>query len=94
MELTNVPLFGMTNQIPAFSLTNIPVYVNSQFVYSSAAQRVLQLAANIYDASSPILIIRPFSARCSERMRFGNIFVTGYTNLNSGYHSKHRFQSG
>jgi len=50
--LTNVPVFGMTNQIPAFGITNIPVLINGQFVYSSAIQRVLQLAANIYDATT------------------------------------------
>ncbi|HEY5043087.1 MAG TPA: hypothetical protein VIK53_13915, partial [Verrucomicrobiae bacterium] len=41
-----------TNQVPAFGITNIPVYVNGQFVYSPAVNRVLQLAANIYDAST------------------------------------------
>jgi hypothetical protein len=38
---------GVTN---AFGVANIPVLVNGQFVYSPAVQRVLQLAANIYDA--------------------------------------------
>jgi hypothetical protein len=83
MGLTNVPLFGMTNQIPAFSLTNIPAYVNGQYVYSSAAQRVLQLAANIYDASTNSYypsVFRPLFRKDA----FGNIFVIGYTNLNSG----------
>ncbi len=50
LGLVNLPFFGMTNQIPAFGVTNIPVYVNGQYVYSSAMQRVLQLAANIYDS--------------------------------------------
>jgi hypothetical protein len=49
--LTNYPLFGMTNQIPAFGITNIPVSINGQFVYSPAVNRIVQLAANIYDAS-------------------------------------------
>jgi hypothetical protein len=50
-NLINAPFFGMTNQVPAFGLANIPVLVNGQFVYSSAVNRVLQLAANIYDAA-------------------------------------------
>ena len=36
----------------AFGLTNIPVYVEGRFVYSPAVNRLLQLAANIYDAST------------------------------------------
>ena len=50
--LTNVPYFGLTNQVPAFGITNIPVLANGQFVYTPAVQRVLQLAANIYDATT------------------------------------------
>jgi hypothetical protein len=42
--------FG-TNATP-FGVTNIPVYVNGRFVYSPAVQRVLQLAANMYDATT------------------------------------------
>jgi hypothetical protein len=81
--LTNIPLFGMTNQIPAFSLTNIPAYVNSRYVYSSAVQRTLQLAANIYDASTNSFypsVFRPLFRKDA----LGNIFVIGYTSLNSG----------
>ena len=44
-------VFGLTNdRVPAFGITNIPVLVDGQYVYSPAVQRVLQLAANIYDA--------------------------------------------
>jgi hypothetical protein len=50
LGLTNIPLFGMTNQVPAFGITNIPVFVNGQFVYSPAVNRLLQLTANIYDS--------------------------------------------
>lgn len=50
--LTNYPFWGMTNEIPAFGITNVPVYVNGAFVYTPAANRLLQLAANIYDAST------------------------------------------
>ncbi len=50
--ITNIQYFGQTNQIPSFGITNIPVYINGQFVYSPAVNRILQLAANIYDATT------------------------------------------
>ncbi|MEJ0091427.1 MAG: hypothetical protein WDM80_16990 [Limisphaerales bacterium] len=49
--LTNAFL-GVTNAIPSFGIGNIPVLMNSNFVYTSAIQRILQLAANMYDAST------------------------------------------
>jgi hypothetical protein len=49
--LTNYPVFGMTNLL-GFGITNIPVYINGKFVYTPAVNRLLQLAANIYDAST------------------------------------------
>ncbi len=55
--ITNVQYFGQLNQIPAFSITNIPVYVNSNFVYTPAVNRLLQLAANLYDASRPMVTL-------------------------------------
>jgi hypothetical protein len=50
--VTNVSASGMTNQIPSFGVTNIPVLIATNFVYSPAVNRVLQLAANIYDATT------------------------------------------
>ncbi len=44
-----VTTFSVTN---AFSITNIPVLVSNRFVYTPSVQRVLQLAANIYDATT------------------------------------------
>jgi hypothetical protein len=38
---------GITN---AFGVTNIPVLVNGRFVYTPTVNRLLQLAANIYDS--------------------------------------------
>ncbi len=35
-----------------FGVTGIPVYVNGQMAYASAVQRVLQVAANIWDAKT------------------------------------------
>jgi hypothetical protein len=87
MGLTNLPVFGMTNQIPSFGVTNIPVYVNGQFVYASSVQRVLQLAANIYDASTNSFFPSVFRPIFWLTNQFGitNIYVNGYTNLNSGF---------
>ena len=50
--LTNVPYYGMTNQVPGFGIGNIPVYLNGRMIYSTAINRVMQVAANIYDAST------------------------------------------
>ena len=50
--VTNVSGFRMTNQIPSFGITNIPVLMNGQFAYTPAVQRVLQMVANIYDATT------------------------------------------
>ncbi len=37
---------------PAFGIDHIPVLVSNQFVYSPAVNRLLQLAANMYDATT------------------------------------------
>ncbi len=53
--VTNVQYAGQTgliNQIPSFGITNIPVLANGQFTYTPAVQRILQLAANMYDATT------------------------------------------
>jgi len=87
LGLTNVPLFGMTNQLPAFGVTGIPVMVgvSNQFVYTPAVQRVLQLAANIYDASTNSYfpsVFRPLFSR--DQNGYGtNLFISGYTNVPS-----------
>ncbi|HEY5232222.1 MAG TPA: hypothetical protein VIK35_01635 [Verrucomicrobiae bacterium] len=72
----------------AFGVGNIPVYVNGQFVYSPAINRILQLAANIYDATesnrkngSPDYpdVFRPLFGKDLA----GDVFIAGYTNLNN-----------
>ena len=74
----------MTNQIPAFGITNIPVCVNGQFAYSPAVNRLLQLAANIYDATTTNYyphVFRPLFSRdrIARYSRMGtNLFVSGY----------------
>jgi hypothetical protein len=82
LGLTNIPFFGITNQVPAFGITNIPVWANGQLVYTPAVNRLLQLAANIYDATTNSFypsIFRPIF----EHDNFGNVFITGYTTLSS-----------
>src|SRR5262249_4477981 len=49
IEYTSTFGFDQTNE---FGLTNMPVYVRGRFVYSPAVNRLLQLAANLYDAST------------------------------------------
>ena len=84
--LTNIPYYGMTNQVPGFGLTNIPVYLNGQFIYSPAINRILQLAANIYDASTNATYPQPafFPSVYRPLLRFTatayetNVFIYGY----------------
>ncbi len=81
--LTNssfTPFLGWTNIVPAFGITNIPVYVNGQFVYSSAVNRVLQMAANLYDASTTNFfpsVFRPVF----QMDQFTNLFIVGYSEV-------------
>jgi hypothetical protein len=65
-----------------FGVTNIPVCVNGQFVYTPAVNRVLQVSANLYEASTNSFypdVFRPIF----EHDAAGNVFVVGYTNLSS-----------
>jgi hypothetical protein len=65
-----------------FGVTNIPVYSNGVFVYTPSVQRLLQLTANIYEASTTNFyptVFRPIF----EQDNLGNIFIIGYTNLSS-----------
>jgi hypothetical protein len=63
-------------------MTNIPVYINGQFVYTPAVNRLLQLTANLYDSSTTNFyptVFRPLFGRDS----FNNIYIIGYTNIAS-----------
>jgi hypothetical protein len=96
---TNIDGFRATNssainQIPAFGITNIPVYLNGRFVYSPAVNRLLQLAANFYDSSTNNMnfslglsnypsIFRPVFWVTNEinplsGLRFANVYIKGY----------------
>ncbi len=66
----------------SFGVTNIPVYSNGVSVYTPSVQRLLQLSANIYEASTTNFyptVFRPVFQNDS----FGNVFIIGYTNLSS-----------
>ncbi len=72
---TNNPLFTATfNVAGPFGVTDIPVWVSNRYVYTPAVQRVLQLAANLYDATSTNYypsVFRPVF----ERETNGNVFI-------------------
>jgi hypothetical protein len=80
---------------PAFGIRNIPVLVSNQFVYSSAVNRLLQLAANMYDATTnnyPAMannypsVFRPLFSRDASAFGVGrgtNVFISGFTNVTS-----------
>jgi len=92
LGLTNIPYYGITNSIPNFGITIspgvtnlIPVLVGNQFVYTPAVQRVLQLAANIYDATTQNYypsVFRPLFSRNANNLGVAgmgtNLFVIGY----------------
>ena len=70
---TNTFGASVTNGI---ALTNIPVLINGRMVYSPAVNRLLQLAANLYDAStnSPYpSVFRPIFNQTN-----GNVYIGGY----------------
>ena len=73
--------FGTSTTQP-FGVGNIPVYVNGQFVYTPAVQRLLQVTANLYDATTTNFyptVFRPLFNTDGA----GDVYITGYTNLNS-----------
>ena len=83
---------GLTNQIPSFGITNIPVLANGQFVYTPAVQRVLQLAANIYDATTNRSafygkdypsVFRPIFYKTISFSGVTNVTIVGYQDVAS-----------
>ena len=81
------PSLNPTNMPLPFGITNIPVYVNGQFVYTPAVQRVLQLAANIYDATTNTAVavgadfpsvFRPIFLVTNDTAGYTNIYISGY----------------
>ncbi len=65
---------------PAFGIGHIPVLVSNQFVYSSAVNRLLQLAANIYDATTTTnypSVFRPTFLVINEN-GYNDVYINGY----------------
>ncbi len=76
--------FGVTTVHP-FGVTNIPVYINGQFVYTPAVNRLLQLTANLYDATtnSPYpSVFRPMFSVVKTN-GFQNIYIDGYREVSA-----------
>ena len=80
--------FSATNfaSYPAFGIGNIPVLVSNRFVYSSAVNRLLQLAANTYDATTNNAavigknypsVFRPIFWVTNEN-NYTNVYINGY----------------
>jgi len=64
----------------SFGITNIPVLTNGVFVYTPAVQRLLQVTANLRDASTTNFyptVYRPIFYRDPS----GNVFITGYQQI-------------
>ncbi len=56
LAVVNTNFVATFNVTAPFGVTGIPVWVSNRFVYTPAVQRVLQLAANIYDATHDELL--------------------------------------
>jgi hypothetical protein len=85
MPVLNTNYMATFNVTNSFSITNIPVWVSNRFVYTPAVNRLLQLAANIYDASTTNYyptVFRPLFSRDQNGLGT-NLFVSGYTNVSS-----------
>ncbi len=73
------------NTSEPFGIGNIPVLVSNQFVYTPAVNRLLQLAANMYDATttSPYpSVFRPMFTAVQDG-NYRDLFITGYTDVPS-----------
>jgi hypothetical protein len=79
-DFTNIIASQWTTNYLAFGITNIPVLIGNQFVYSSAVNRLLQLAANMYDATSPNFYPSVFRPTFWVTNEFGyiNVYINGY----------------
>jgi hypothetical protein len=79
----------------SFGVTNIPVCSNGVFVYSPAVQRILQLSANVYDASNTNFfpaVFRPVFWVTNES-GYTNVYVNGYEDV-SQYSSNNTLTIG
>ncbi len=75
-----IATFNLTN---SFTTADIPVYVSNRFVYTPAVNRLLQLAANLYDATTTNYypsVFRPLFTVAAQN-GWNNVYITGYTNI-------------
>jgi hypothetical protein len=73
---------------PAFGIGRIPVLVSNRFVYSSAVNRLLQLAANMYDATTnrtysgaPTYPYLPTVFQPIFMVTNGNVYITNFVEV-------------
>jgi hypothetical protein len=66
--------------IAPFGVANIPVVVNGQFVYQASVQRLLQLAANLYDSSTNSYYPSVFRPVFSHDT-FGNLYIVNFQQI-------------
>ena len=88
---TNMIASQWTNNYLAFGITNIPVLISNQFVYSSAVNRLLQLAANLYDATTNNAsvmglnypsVFRP-TFWVTNEFGYKNVYINGYEDVSA-----------
>ncbi len=85
-NFTNINQRGPMDQLSrVWHRAGIPVLVSNQFVYSPAVNRLLQLAANMYDATTTTFLSAHFPPSLfTGCQRFGvaglgtNVYITGY----------------
>ncbi|HZF01894.1 MAG TPA: pilus assembly PilX N-terminal domain-containing protein [Methylomirabilota bacterium] len=80
VNINFVATFNVTN---VFGVANIPVWVSNKFVYTPSVQRILQLAANIYDATTTNFypsVFRPVFTNDN-----GNVFIAGYAEMTNSH---------
>jgi len=78
----NTNFVATFNITAPFGVTRIPVLVSNQFVYTPAVNRLLQLAANMYDATTTNMypdIFRPIFNVVVEN-GYADVYIIGYTN--------------
>jgi hypothetical protein len=85
-QWTNYPAFGLSGA-PGV-IPGIPVLVSNQFVYSSAVNRLLQLAANMYDATTNHIFFGattyPFLPSVFKpvfSVTNGNVYITNFVEV-------------
>ncbi len=106
---TNIGTFANPTNIPlTFGISHIPVFVDNQFVYKPAVQRVLQLAANIYDATTnnsniagnsynynfPSVFRPTFLVAKDPVSGFTNVYIVGYEPVGHYYDANGQIELG